>query len=335
MNVDTAIIIITHGSRRNTFVEDMEGVAKYIEDKLQIPVYLSHNEFTEPNWRNLVSSLLEKGINKFIFALAFLGRGNHVAKDIMGSFGVNEFYKWEEAQYEGRKVKVYFTRPLADSPLVKLSLLYRISSAVRKDNYFNFLEDPEEIEENSMELSRQKVREITGKDGEELEIISRAVYASGNLEIARYIYISKDAIEMGVSALKSGVGILIDVKMVKAGLRWNAENYLDDAVELAKKLKITRTAAGIRIGLSKEPKIVVIGNSPTALVEAIKMHEEEGVEIPLIVATPPGFTNAVEAKEKLISTDIPCIVLRGNYGGSNIAVSIMNEIIRYARGKNG
>jgi glutamate formiminotransferase len=26
----------------------MEGVAKYIEDKLQIPVYLSHNEFTEP-----------------------------------------------------------------------------------------------------------------------------------------------------------------------------------------------------------------------------------------------------------------------------------------------
>jgi precorrin-8X/cobalt-precorrin-8 methylmutase len=87
--VDTAIIIITHGSRRNTFVEDMEGVAKYIEDKLQIPVYLSHNEFTEPNWRNLVSSLLEKGINKFIFALAFLGRGNHVTKDIMGSFGVN------------------------------------------------------------------------------------------------------------------------------------------------------------------------------------------------------------------------------------------------------
>ncbi|MFP3163391.1 MAG: precorrin-8X methylmutase [Acidianus hospitalis] len=52
--------------------------------------------------------------------------------------------------------------------------------------------------------------------------------------------------------------------------------------------------------------------SPTALVEAIKMHEEEGVEIPLIVATPLWFTNAVEAKEKLISTDIPCIVLRGN-----------------------
>lgn len=85
-----------------------------------------------------------------------------------------------------------------------------------------------------MELSRQKVSEITGKNGEELEIISRAVYASGNLEIARHIYISKDAIEMGVSALKSGVGILTDVKMVKAGLRWNAENYLDDALELAK-----------------------------------------------------------------------------------------------------
>lgn len=333
--MDTAVIIITHGSRRSTFVEDMEGIAKYVEEKLQIPVYLSHNEYIEPNWRNLVSSLLERGVNKFIFALAFLGRGNHVAKDIMGSFGVSEFQKWEEAQYDGKKVEVYFTRPLADSPLVKLSLFYRISRAVRKDSQFNFVEDPEEIEENSMEFTRQKVREITGKDGEELEIISRAVYASGNLEIARHIYISKDAIEMGVSALKSGIGILTDVKMVKAGLRWDAENYLDEAGELARKLKITRTAAGIRVGLSKGPKIVVIGNAPTALVEAMKMHEEEGVEIPLIVATPPGFTNAVEAKEKLISTGIPCVVLRGNYGGSNIAVAIMNEIIRYAGGKSG
>ncbi len=331
--MDTAIIIITHGSRRKTFVDDMEGVSRYIEEKLSIPVYLSHNEFTEPNWRTLVSSLLKEGVNKFIFALAFLGRGNHVAKDIMGSFGVTEFYKWVDGKYEGNNVKVYFTRPLADSPLVKLALFYRISSAVRKDEEFNFLEDPEEIEENSMELSRQKVKEITGKEGEELEIISRAVYASGNLDIARYIYISKDAIEMGVSSLK--LGILTDVKMVKAGLRWNAENYLDNAVDLAKKLKITRAAAGIRLGLSNGPKIVVIGNSPTALVEAIKMHEEEGVEIPLIVATPPGFTNAVEAKERLIKSDIPCIVLRGNYGGSNIAASIMNEIIRYARGKNG
>lgn len=327
---DTAVIVITHGSRRHTFVEDMVNLAGYLEEKLNIPVFLSHNEYTEPNWRSLVKDLTNKGINKFIFALAFLGRGNHVAKDIMGSLNANEFYKWSKATYEGKEIQVYFTKPLADSNLVRLALLYRIASALHYNSY-EYVEDPEEIEERTMSFLLSKVKEKFPRlRDKEVRVIARGVYASGNLDLMESFYVSRDAIDMGIEALKLGIPILTDVKMVTAGIRWsNVENYLDRSEEVAKKLNITRTAAGIRIGLTS-PKIVVIGNSPTALAETIKIAKE-GVEIPLVVATPPGFTNSVEAKEELIKSKIPSIVLKGTYGGSSIAVSIINELIRMVK----
>ncbi|BFH72278.1 precorrin-8X methylmutase [Sulfurisphaera javensis] len=330
---DKAVIIITHGSRRNTFVEDMINVARYLEEKLEVPVFLSHNEYTEPNWRNIVTDLLNQGINKIIFALAFLGRGNHVARDIMGSFNVTEFQTWTKSTYNGKEIEVYFTKPLADSELVKLALFYRIFKAFSYGT-FNYVEDPEEIEEKTMNYIRDKVSEkLPNLSYAEREVIARGVYASGNLDLIDKIYISPDAINVGLESLKVSLPILTDVKMVMAGIRWNkVENYLDQAGELAKKLGITRTAASIRIGL-KSPKIVVIGNSPTALAEVIKINKE-GVEVPLVIATPPGFTNAIEAKEELIKSGIPSIVLRGTYGGSSIAVSIINELIRMVS-KNG
>lgn len=75
--------------------------------------------------------------------------------------------------------------------------------------------------------------------------------------------------------------------------------------------------------------MVVVGNSPTALVEVIRLVRE-GVEVPFVVATPPGFTNAVEAKEALVRSGIPSIVVMGTYGGSGVAVAITNELIRLA-----
>lgn len=326
----SAIIMITHGSRRHAFVEDMQKLATYLEEKLEVPVFLSHNEYTEPNWRSLILDLTEKGFDHFVFALAFLGRGNHVAKDIMGEIGVSEFNQWTRVKYGDREISVYFTRPLADSELVRLALFYRVKGAFDNGERVDYIEDPEEIDERTMNIIREKAKEGLGVDGEELEIISRAVYASGNLEIVKHVYISPDAIDSGVEALKAQLPILTDIKMVMAGIRWKkVENYLDSASELAKNLGITRAAAGIRMGLTS-PKIVVIGNAPTALVEALRIHREKSLEIPLIVASPPGFTNAVEAKEELIRSGIPAIVIRGTYGGSNIAAAIINELIRVA-----
>lgn len=56
----------------------------------------------------------------------------------------------------------------------------------------------------------------------------------------------------------------------------------------------------------------------------------------MVIATPPGgFTNAVNAKEELIRMRVPSVVVRGTYGGSNVAVAVFNELLSIVRGEHG
>ncbi|WP_256202472.1 precorrin-8X methylmutase [Sulfuracidifex tepidarius] len=176
------------------------------------------------------------------------------------------------------------------------------------------------------------LEQIDAKNEMEKRVIAKAVFAAGNLEVAKYMHVSEDAIDSGIEALSSGVPILTDVKMVSAGIRWkDVRCFIDhpEVVELAKKKGKTRASEAMRFGF-RETSVVVVGNAPTALAEVLQMARE-GFDIPLVVATPPGFTNAVEVKEKLVRSGIPSIVLRGTMGGSGIAASIINEVVRLTR----
>lgn len=324
-----AIVIITHGSRRGTFVEDMQNLADFLQGKLLREVILSHNEYSEPNWRNVLDELVEKGVNRIVFALAFLGRGNHIAKDIMGALGIEmEFYSWKKTVWKGKEIQVYFTRPLADSHLVRLALLSRISRAFSNLTY-EAIEDPYAIEERTMNIIREMIKDKVEKKF--LELYARAVYATGNPEIINHVYVSDDFIDSAIDALRSEIELLADIKMVAVGIRWNkVRTLIDDerAKELSKKLGITRAEAGMMIALNEGAYGVVIGNSPTAILGLLKTN----AEVPFVIATPPGFTNAKELKDELIKRkEYPSFVVKGNLGGSNIAVSIMNELIRVAK----
>lgn len=326
---DEAIVVITHGSRRGTFVEDMQKVADFLQTKLLREVILSHNEYSEPNWRTVLDELVEKGVKRVVFALAFLGRGNHIAKDIMGSLGLNmEFYTWKKTNWKGKEIEVYFTKPLADSQLVKIALLSRVSKAFTKQDY-QAIEDPYEIEERTMNLIREMIRDKVDKKF--LELYARAVYATGNPDIVNHVYISDDFLDSAIEALRAKVEILADIKMVAVGIRWNkVKTLIDDerAKDLSKLLGITRAEAGMMLALNEGTYGIVIGNSPTAILGLLKSNSE----VPFVIATPPGFTNAKELKEELIKRkEYPSFVVRGSLGGSNIAVAVMNEVIREAR----
>ena len=40
-----------------------------------------------------------------------------------------------------------------------------------------------------------------------------------------------------------------------------------------------------------------------------------------------GFVNVEAAKERILGTDVPCIVNRGRKGGSNVAAAICNALL--------
>ena len=94
------------------------------------------------------------------------------------------------------------------------------------------------------------------------------------------LYTDNDAVETLHTALHDGKVrmIVTDVTMAASGIRKGAlerlgievKCYLDDprVAEMASRLKITRTQAGIRLAVEEHPEaLYVFGNAPTALME--------------------------------------------------------------------
>jgi len=161
------------------------------------------------------------------------------------------------------------------------------------------------------------------------EIIRRCIATTGDLSIKDHLVFKGD-IEESVRALRDGCRIIVDVKMVQVGLRRSsivAVDFADDEKEDAK------VSAGFkRLSHLIEGSIVGIGNSPLAAITVYELARKYKPK--LIVATPPGFINAAEAKEMIRKLDVPSITTLGSRGGSNICVAIINCLIEYADRSN-
>ena len=78
--------------------------------------------------------------------------------------------------------------------------------------------------------------------------------------------------------------------------------------------------------------IIAIGNAPTALLEVIKMCDEQIITPSLIIGIPVGFISASESKEQLIKNyTIPFITNVGRKGGSACAAAIINALFKLIR----
>jgi precorrin-8X/cobalt-precorrin-8 methylmutase len=75
------------------------------------------------------------------------------------------------------------------------------------------------------------------------------------------------------------------------------------------------------------PLIFAIGNAPTALIQLYEMIREGRIRPELIIGVPVGFVNVVQAKELIMTADVPYIVAKGRKGGSNIAAAICNALL--------
>ena len=78
---------------------------------------------------------------------------------------------------------------------------------------------------------------------------------------------------------------------------------------------------------SKSP-IVVIGSSPTALTCLVDTLENKKDLPSLVIGMPVGFIGLEKSKNKLISTDLPRIVLNSTRGGAAMAAAAVNALLR-------
>ncbi|MFN7106427.1 MAG: precorrin-8X methylmutase, partial [Pyrobaculum sp.] len=203
------IILVNHGSRRESFNYLMYKWAKELERRLGVPCVVGFNEYADPNWRDL----LKRGNGPAVLALAFLGEGNHVARDILNELGVKPG-EWAQSSY-GRQI--YVTPPLGNSPLVFTALLARVRESLGA-RPLDIVSEPEEIEESSMRY----VAEALGLDLTQWKdrLVARVAYATGNLDVAKHLWVSDDLLDAAREAFMAEMPLLVDTKMVAAGVKY-------------------------------------------------------------------------------------------------------------------
>ena len=200
--------------------------------------------------------------------------------------------------------------------------------------------DPEKIEEESFRIIESEMAPHSFS-APEFQVVRRVIHASADFEFAKMIRFHPGAIASGIEALRKGVPIVADVEMIQAGVSKAGLKRLggrdvccyisdEDVMREAKALGITRAICSMRKAVKNGDGIFAIGNAPTALLELIRLVGEGEVSPALIIGVPVGFVSAVESKDALLSLDVPYITSLGRKGGTPVAVSIMNALIRLA-----
>ncbi len=182
------------------------------------------------------------------------------------------------------------------------------------------------------EKSRAIVQSIVKGDTPEDRIRQRCVIATGDPAFAELMRFNNHAVKAGIEAIKKGAAIFTDIKMAQVGITKRGHNcevrcVLDAGSDIAEKTGMTRTSAGF-MALEKElpGAIIVIGNAPSAVLTVCGMIEC-GLKPALLIATPVGFVNAAESKERVRSLKVPSITCVGTRGGTPVAVAVVNELI--------
>lgn len=175
-------------------------------------------------------------------------------------------------------------------------------------------------------------------------MVKRVIHTTADFEYAENLVFTKNAVSLGVAALRKGTPIVTDTNMAKAGISRPGLEKLgshvmcfmaDPAVaQRAEAQGTTRAAAAMEQAAQVCPgAVLAIGNAPTALF-AIARQMERGQFPAMLIGVPVGFVNVEEAKEQVLALcrrfEVPAILAMGRKGGSNVAAAICNALLYLA-----
>ena len=178
---------------------------------------------------------------------------------------------------------------------------------------------------------------------DEWPVVRRIIHTTGDPDYARWVRFQPQAIAAGVAALRRGAAIFADTRMIREGLApWRLQWFANEVVipvtnpqsqNRAEELGTTRSVAAFRHQPQRlQGAVVAIGNAPTALLEVVRLVQQENIRPALIIGVPVGFVQAVESKDILWQLkEQPVITSLGRKGGSTVAVAIVHALLELAK----
>nr|VFK28263.1 MAG: precorrin-8X methylmutase [Candidatus Kentron sp. MB]VFK32533.1 MAG: precorrin-8X methylmutase [Candidatus Kentron sp. MB]VFK75969.1 MAG: precorrin-8X methylmutase [Candidatus Kentron sp. MB] len=185
-------------------------------------------------------------------------------------------------------------------------------------------------------------------------IVRRMIHATADFEFNGLTRFHPQAITAGIQAILAGRPIISDVEMIRVGLAKtrlthfgiHVHQFIDDedVIVNARQKGTTRATQSMRKAHEQglvDGSIIAIGNAPTALLEIIRLVDEENARPALVIGMPVGFVSAAESKARLIANqvtgiaEVPWISIEGRKGGSTLVVAALHALLALAEAQQG
>ncbi|MPZ66079.1 MAG: precorrin-8X methylmutase [Pseudonocardiaceae bacterium] len=191
------------------------------------------------------------------------------------------------------------------------------------------IESPIELE--SFRILRSRVN-TAGLQPCTRAVTERVIHTSADVEYADDLVCDELALHSGWHALHNGAPLIVDVRMLAAGITSrDAIVALDGAPDrdTTPADGLTRSAAGVRAAAAEHPDGAVwaIGNAPTALRELLALAAAGALRPALVVGLPVGFVDAADAKAALRASGLPAVSNRSAKGGTAVAAAAVNALL--------
>ncbi|GAB63024.1 precorrin-8X methylmutase [Candidatus Jettenia caeni] len=332
----TGIVLISHGSKLSSGNDGLFKVADMLRAMNRWDmVEGAFLQLAEPGFGEVVKRIVEHGIHRIVVVPLLLFKGNHVYKDIP------EMMENEKAKYP--QAEFLYADNIGADERIALIAADRIYEALIEKQYGGKprIEQPQDIVDESFEII-DKLVDLQSVPELHRPIIQRAIHATGDTEYAYNLIFHPKAVGAGIRSLKDGKNIVTDVNMVKSGINKGPVEKFGGKIickiaeksvaEDANRLGKTRAIVAMQQSIHEmKDGIVAIGNAPTALFELIDLIKKGLAQPALVIGIPVGFVGAVEAKYALKDVSIPYITNTNRKGGSAVAVSIVNALIKLAK----
>ncbi len=191
--------------------------------------------------------------------------------------------------------------------------------------------DVHPIEAESYRILRSRV-DLTALPPLTRAVTERVIHATADFDYVTDLVCDETSLAAGVSALRRGAKVVVDVAMVASGITgYPVICKVGDSLvaRLARTTGITVSAAAIRLSFGEAGPggIWVVGCAPTALEELLRRD----VEPALVIGVPVGFVGAAASKQALRASGLPALSNVSEKGGSAVAAAAFNALLRIAR----
>jgi precorrin isomerase len=304
MHTSCAVVILGHGTRRKAasqgFFAFVDRIGRRMWPVRVVPACFSCGQ---PTLREQAEQLIAKNISRIIIFPYFLLSGKHIADELPDVV--------QELREGFPCIRFDLLETMEDEPLLEAIVVTRLQGDIRA-------------------MGRD-----AGGDMQNDEIVASHFATLGN-PASHYPFFRAMALATGDLALAAEVRICGRVELAYAGSKPSALPLLCDSTPLTagveamgRKAACIPEASQSKVFLEKNLSgaVVALGTNSVILVQILDLVQEGLTPPGLLIALPPGFTDAPLAKARLAGhDDIVYISNAGTGGGISCALAMIQAL---------